>query len=111
MKNPFTHKLMVYSLQDGKLVNAGAGGEFTQEQADYIAYVFNQHDKLVELAQLAYDVIEDDLEERPARHSLGNLSARLRTILVEENEIPNALTAKTLRESEAGIDLHTEEKT
>ena len=49
MKNPFPHKLMVYSLQDGKLVNAGAGGEFTQEQTDYIAYVFNQHEKLVKM--------------------------------------------------------------
>ena len=41
------------------------------------------HEKLVELAKLCYDVIEDDLEERPARHSLGNLSARLRAILKE----------------------------
>ena len=44
----------------------------------------DQHEKLMELAQLCYDVIEDDLEERPARHSLGNLSARLRTLLREE---------------------------
>ena len=51
MKNPFPHKLMVYSLQDGRIVNAGAGGEFTQEQTDYIAYVFNQHDKLVEFCR------------------------------------------------------------
>ena len=49
MKNPFPHKLMIYSLQEGRLVNAGAGGEFTREQADYIAYVFNQHEKLVEM--------------------------------------------------------------
>ena len=45
--------------------------------------IADAHEKLVELAKLCYDVIEDDLEERPARHSLGNLSARLRAILKE----------------------------
>ena len=57
---------------------------WTLEQCRYAAHAINQHDKLVELAKLCYDVIEDDLEERPARHSLGNLSARLRAILKEE---------------------------
>ena len=55
-----------------------------EEVAEFLVHAINQHEKLVELAQLAYDVIEDDLEERPARHSLDNLSARLRTILKEE---------------------------
>ena len=54
--------------------------------AKYAAHAINQHEKLLELAQLAYEVIEDDLDELPARHSLGNLSARLRTILQEETK-------------------------
>jgi len=53
-------------------------------QATDLSKLKVRNEKLMELAHLAYDVIEDDLEERPARHSLGNLSARLRTILVEE---------------------------
>ncbi|HET6454969.1 MAG TPA: hypothetical protein VFI02_11245, partial [Armatimonadota bacterium] len=53
-------------------------------QATDLSQLKARNEKLRELAHLAYDVIEDDLEERPARHSLGNLSARLRTILVEE---------------------------
>ena len=58
----------------------------SDKQAEYAARAINQHEKLLELAQLAYEVIEDDLDELPARHSLGNLSARLRTILQEETK-------------------------
>ena len=58
----------------------------SREHAEYAAHAINQHEKLLELAQLAYEVIEDDLDELPARHSLGNLSARLRTILQEETK-------------------------
>lgn len=36
---------------------------------------------LLELAELAADVIDDDLEERPARHPLGNLHARLKAAI------------------------------
>ena len=78
MKNPFPENMWPEDLI------ALVHGEITLEEAQYAAHAINQHDKLVELAQLAYDVIEDDLEERPARHSLGNLSARLRALLKEE---------------------------
>lgn len=42
--------------------------------------------ELRELAKLAMEVIDDDLEERPPRHSLGNLYARLKHILGENND-------------------------
>jgi len=70
---------------DGGQCHADYGTAATRACIEKLMFdLRDQHEKLVELAQLAYDVIEDDLEERPARHSLGNLSARLRALLKEE---------------------------
>ena len=42
--------------------------------------------ELLELARIAADVVDDDLENRPARHSLGNLHARLRAAIRKATE-------------------------
>ena len=46
----------------------------------------------VELLRRCRDVIDDDLDERPARHSLGRLHAKLARFLAEDTntEAPNA---------------------
>ncbi len=38
-------------------------------------------DEIQELLQQSLDNFEDDIENRPMRHSIGNLIARLRTVL------------------------------
>ena len=80
MKNPFDHSVSAEDIRFVPYMMRTFG------HAKYAAHAINQHEKLLELAQLAYEVIEDDLDELPARHSLGNLSARLRTILQEETK-------------------------
>jgi hypothetical protein len=37
--------------------------------------------ELFELAKLSRDIVDDDLENRPARHSLGSLHARLKHVI------------------------------
>ena len=75
MKNPFTTPMTEKYLRiEG----------FSDEEAEYAAHAINQHEKLVELLRLAGENLEDDLEERPMRHSLGNLTARIKALLDEE---------------------------
>jgi len=75
MKNPFPAPMTEKYLRV-------AG--FSDEEAEYAAHAINQHEKLVELLRLAGENLEDDLEERPMRHSLGNLTARIKALLDEE---------------------------
>ena len=75
MKNPFLTPMTEKHLRvEG----------FSDEEAEYAAHAINQHEKLVELLRLAGENLEDDLEERPMRHSLGNLTARIKALLDEE---------------------------
>jgi len=74
MKNPFKSKLSAEQMAVW----------MNWPESEYAAHAINKHERMKELLQLAYDVIEDDLEERPARHSLGHLAARIRVLLAEE---------------------------
>ena len=78
MKNPFTPNLMRHI----EALLRGSG--YDEETIEYAAHAINQHEKLVELLRLAGENLEDDLEERPMRHSLGNLTARIKALLDEE---------------------------
>jgi hypothetical protein len=66
-------------------VNAGKFAEPGEAAASArrLALCWNSHDELVELAGLAADVIDDELEGHAARHSLGNLHARLRAVVAK----------------------------
>ena len=80
MKNPFTE------FSEASLAHWLRVDGMDDKEAAYASHAINQHERMRELLQLAYDVIEDDLEERPARHSLGHLAARIRVLLAEEKE-------------------------
>jgi len=75
MTNPFGSRLDAEGLQHIYMSHA---------EAEYAAHAINQHDTALELLRLAWDVIDDDLEERAPRHSLGNLSARIKHLLETE---------------------------
>lgn len=47
------------------------------ENAQFIFAAVKAYDELLALARLCRDAIDDDLENLPSRHSLGNLRARL----------------------------------
>lgn len=42
----------------------------------------NLFDEITNLLRKCEEIIDDDLENKPARHSLGNLNARLRAVIV-----------------------------
>ena len=43
----------------------------------------NVFDEITDLLKKCEQIIDDDLENRPARHSLGNLHARLKAVLAK----------------------------
>lgn len=57
------------------------GGFLCDEETKANARLIAAAPELFELAKLCREIVDDDLENRPARHSLGNLHARLKTII------------------------------
>ncbi len=54
--------------------------------AELIVRAVNAHDELIDLITMAADVIDDELENQPARHSLGELHARLCAVIANKPE-------------------------